>query len=156
MYPPTHTHERTCAREQARTHRGKRLRTWMTKLDLLRLGTWRIETGGSWGEFWMCLSVSFTEIRGQGVPDRRGRLGKSTFAVLLEPVAWDRESSCIACRAQSATDSIQTEKVREIWRKESVEAFVAEKRQLVLNSLRNRQPVEFFQSRSNMIAFPHA
>ena len=60
-------------------------------------------------------SVSFTEIRGQGVPDRRGRSGKRcTLAVLLKPVAWDRESSCIACRAQSATDSIQTEKVREI------------------------------------------
>ena len=57
-------------------------------------------------------SVSFTEIGGQGVPDRRGGSGKSTFAVLLEPVAWDRESSCIACRAQSVTYRIQTEKVQ--------------------------------------------
>ena len=58
--------------------------------------------------------VSFTENSRQSVADRRCRSGKSTLAVLLEPVSWDRESGYITCRAQNARDSVRTEKVGEI------------------------------------------
>ena len=58
--------------------------------------------------------ICFTEISRQRVPDRRCRSGKSTLAVMLEPISWNRESGYITCRAQGARDSVQTEKVREI------------------------------------------
>ena len=69
---------------------------------------------------------------------------------MFEPVSWDKESGCITCRAQNARDSVRPEKAREIYRKKRVEALVAEKRQLVMNSLRDGQPVEIFQSRSGV------
>ena len=75
---------------------------------------------------------------------------------MLETVSWDKESGCITCRAQNARDSVRTGKVREIWGKKRVEALVAEKRQLVMNSLRDGQPVEIFQSRIDVFTFPNA
>ena len=40
-------------------------------------------------------------------------LEKSTPAVLLEPIAFDRQSGYITCGAKSARDGVRTEKVRE-------------------------------------------
>ena len=81
---------------------------------------------------------------------------KSTFAIVLEPIAENRQSGYITCRVQSVRDSVLTEKVRQMQRKQSVEVFVAEKRQLVMNLLRDRQPVEILQSGNNVLEFPHA
>ena len=57
---------------------------------------------------------------------------------------------------QSARDSVRTEKDRKIRRKKRVEALVAEKRQLLMNLLRERQPVEILQSRRDVLPFPQA
>ena len=74
----------------------------------------------------------------------------------LELIVWDRQSGYITCSTQSARDSVWTEKVGEIGRKKTLEALAAEKRQLVMNSLRDRQPLQSFQSMSDMFAFSHA
>lgn len=78
---------------------------------------------------------------------------KSALAVLLQLVAWDIQFGYITCRVQETVYRLRRSETCE---GRSGEALVAEKGQLAVNSLKGRQPVEIFQSKSDVLAFLHA
>ena len=77
------------------------------------------------------------------------------LAILLERVTWDRQSGSVTCRVPGVGDSVLNERVIEIRRNKSAVALVPENRQLVMNPLKDRKPLDIFQSRNDVFEFPH-
>jgi len=69
----------------------------------------------------------------------------------MESSTGNAKTERIRGRAQRARGSVGLKRVGQIDRSRFVERFVAERKSFVLNSLRNREPVEGFEQRSDVV-----